>query len=59
MENPLADLALSKVSALESLTQDIRRVLRGESRYCSRQNISEHPVLMLESKRRTLGWIDK
>jgi hypothetical protein len=59
MEHPLADLALSELGALKSLSQDVRRVLGGESGNGSRQNVSQHSVLMLESKRGALGGIDK
>jgi hypothetical protein len=59
MENPLADLALPKVGALKSLSQDVRRMLCGESRYGTGQNVSQHSVLMLEPKRSPLRRIDK
>jgi|ERR1700691_1577540 hypothetical protein len=57
MENPFANLLLSKPSTLQSLDQDVLRVLCGESRDGSRQNVSQHSVLVLESKRGTLGGI--
>jgi hypothetical protein len=59
MENPLADLVSPKLSALESLAQEVPRVLGCKSRHRTGQNVSEHPVLMIESKRGPLGRIDE
>src|SRR5271167_3500241 len=57
VENPFVDLALSKLSALESFSQHVPRILGGESRNGASQNVSKHSVLMLEAKRGPLGWV--